>query len=99
VLHPVEQYLVDVVTDVARTDLGIDWGPWCRRDARDDSGLRVDLTFEPSNIALELTSLQDGDWNAVVHPARSSPEAIVWFARRGDVDWQLMASVQEPTRA
>jgi len=79
-LSPTERYLIAVVTDVARRDLGQEWGPWCERDARDESGLRVDVTFEGSSIALELTSLHDPEWRNASATARKIEERLTAFA-------------------
>lgn len=87
-LSPTEQYLVEVVTDVAARDLGENWGPWRRRDAQDDSGLRVDLTFDASIIALELTALHDAEWNAAGSAAAKLEEELTAFVReRGLPGW------------
>jgi hypothetical protein len=96
-LSPTEQYLVEVVTDVAARDLGEDWGPWRRRDAQDDSGLRVDLTFDASNIALELTALHDADWNAAGSEAAKLEKELSAFVReRGLPGW--IVGVSSTTR-
>ena len=80
-LSSIERYLLDVVSDVARRDLGQDWGPWRVRDSRDGSGLRVDVTFEDSGVALELTSLQDSEWLAANSVARKFERELTVFAR------------------
>jgi len=74
--------LIAVVTDVVSRDLQDDWGSWRERDGRDESGLRVDVTFEACNIALELTSLQD-------------PELLAAGDAAGKVECQLTAFVRE----
>jgi hypothetical protein len=91
-LSPTERYLIEVVTGVARRDLGQDWGLWCERDARDESGLRVDVTFEDRSIALELTSLHDPEWRNASATARKMEARLTSFAQQSGLGgWVITA--------
>lgn len=59
-LSPVEDYTASAVEGT----VGGAWGQRTVRDARDASGLRVDLTYDDARVALELTSLNDSEWSA-----------------------------------
>lgn len=78
---PVERLTRNAVVDVVRRDLGIDWGPPHRRDACDDSGLRVDYTFDEANVALEVTSVPNQSWRAIQPEIDKLEEDLTAFAR------------------
>lgn len=59
-LSSVEDYAASAVEGF----VGGTWGERTVRDARDGFGLRVDLTYDDAGVALELTSLTDGQWSA-----------------------------------
>lgn len=58
------------------------WGERTVRDARDDSGLRVDVTYDTGAIALELTSLNDAEWNAAGSEVAKLENRLTERARR-----------------
>src|SRR5205085_4548835 len=92
-LSPVEEYTASAVEAAVG-------GDWCRRrvrDARDGSGVRVDLTYEDAGVALELTSLNDPEWNAAGSEVAKLEARLTERARReGWGGWVL--SVAMPLR-
>lgn len=73
-LSRIEDYTATAVEDA----FGARWGGRTVRDARDGSGLRVDLTYEDAGVALELTSLTDEKMTA------ASSEVVKLEARLTD---------------
>ena len=56
-----ERQVADWIATLIDRVYGVAPGPWTARDAKDDSGLTIDFTFDdaPDPIAVEVTRLRD----------------------------------------
>lgn len=71
-----EEFAAAIVEQTAGQLLGRDLGPRTRRDARDESGLRVDFTYEhcEPRVALEITGIHVAEERQVLGEAEKRLE-------------------------
>lgn len=98
-----ELVVAQIVESLARTILGRDIGPRTPRDARDESGLRVDFTYEACSppVALEVTALHSPNepelWTAI--HKRLERTLLPWVEREQLGRWLIVLNAHADVKA
>lgn len=98
---PMEQIEIDLAAAVSATlwrEERRDLGTWKRRDGQDDSGLRVDFTFDNArpSVALEITSIQDVSFLRAGDACMKLAQHLTKTARREGLRQYVFAVEEKP---